>query len=394
MHVDRPPARDLLAESHFAARARRSAPSSQLSALARMRAALVLPTPRAPVKRNAWATRPLRDRVGQRARDVLLADELVEALGPVLAREDQVRHAGNLLRTTARVHPRARGGVRVVARGRRCLPWPAGSATDATRQADHQGSGGAAGGARPGRAARTTRRSRRSTCSLALLDAGTGRRGRAPAQARRRPRGAGAQGGARRSTSSRRCAASTRRHLRRAPAQGPDGGGDHGSRRSSRTSTSRPSTSCWRWSSKDFGAAVARAASDAGVTQGRAPPGAGRGARHPARHRPGGRGQVPGAREVHARPHRARRARASSTRSSAATRRSAASIQVLSRRTKNNPVLIGEPGVGKTAIVEGIAQRIAAGDVPESLQGQADPLARPRRAGRRAPSTAASSRTA
>src|SRR5437016_563470 len=43
-------------------------------------------------------------------------------------------------------------------------------------------------------------------------------------------------------------------------------------------------------------------------------------------------------------------------------------IQVLSRRTKNNPVLIGEPGVGKTAIVEGIAQRIAVGDVPEGLK--------------------------
>ena len=67
-------------------------------------------------------------------------------------------------------------------------------------------------------------------------------------------------------------------------------------------------------------------------------------------------------------------------------------MQVLSRRTKNNPVLIGEPGVGKTAIVEGIAQRIVRGRRARVAQGQAARRARSGGDGRRRRSSAASSR--
>ncbi len=58
-------------------------------------------------------------------------------------------------------------------------------------------------------------------------------------------------------------------------------------------------------------------------------------------------------------------------------------MQVLSRRTKNNPVLVGDPGVGKTAIVEGLAQKIVSNDGPETLRGKQLYTLDPRRAGRR-----------
>ena len=69
-------------------------------------------------------------------------------------------------------------------------------------------------------------------------------------------------------------------------------------------------------------------------------------------------------------------------------------LQILERRQKNHPLLVGEPGVGKTAIVGALAMRIAAGDVPQNLANALDPRARDRRSSSPAPSCAARSRTA
>jgi ATP-dependent Clp protease ATP-binding subunit ClpB len=98
--------------------------------------------------------------------------------------------------------------------------------------------------------------------------------------------------------------------------------------------------------------------------------GAHRRARIAARGGPGSRGQIPDAGEIRHRSHRPRESAGKIDPVIGRDEEIRRVMQVLSRRTKNNPVLIGEPGVGKTAIAEGLARRIVAGDVPDSLKGK------------------------